>query len=365
MTTFDHRAICAQFAVLGDFVGAEPYGSGHINDTQLVTYDQAGLTVRYILQRINHAIFPRPDLLMENICRVTEHLRRQAPAHPSQTTLTVIPARDGRPWVRDADGNWFRMYLFIEHARSYDILETPRQAFEAARAFGAFQCHLADLPGPRLHETIANFHHTPSRFQALRQAIAADACGRLAAAQPEVDFILARERDYSLLVDLQAEGRLHERITHNDTKLNNVLLDDADGTGRAVIDLDTVMPGLPHYDFGDMVRTGTSPAAEDERDLSKVTMRFEMFEALTSAIKEEIVRRLFSFRLKTDAEVKRQRVAKVTGEGGGGDHTVKRQPVVKKIKVGPNDPCPCGSGKKYKKCCRDKDLAAERGQNNA
>ncbi len=280
MTTFDHRAICAQFAVLGDFVGAEPYGSGHINDTQLVTYDQAGLTVRYILQRINHAIFPRPDLLMENICRVTEHLRRQAPAHPSQTTLTVIPARDGRPWVRDADGNWFRMYLFIEHARSYDILETPRQAFEAARAFGAFQCHLADLPGPRLHETIANFHHTPSRFQALRQAIAADACGRLAAAQPEVDFILARERDYSLLVDLQAEGRLHERITHNDTKLNNVLLDDADGTGRAVIDLDTVMPGLPHYDFGDMVRTGTSPAAEDERDLSKVTMRFEMFEAL-------------------------------------------------------------------------------------
>lgn len=280
MTTFDHRAICAQFAVLGDFVGAEPYGSGHINDTQLVTYDQAGLTVRYILQRINHAIFPRPDLLMENICRVTEHLRRQAPAHPSQTTLTVIPARDGRPWVRDADGNWFRMYLFIEKACSYDILETPRQAFEAARAFGAFQCHLADLPGPRLHETIANFHHTPSRFQALRQAIAADACGRLAAAQPEVDFILARERDYSLLVDLQAEGRLHERITHNDTKLNNVLLDDADGTGRAVIDLDTVMPGLPHYDFGDMVRTGTSPAAEDERDLSKVTMRFEMFEAL-------------------------------------------------------------------------------------
>ena len=269
MTTFDHRAICAQFAVLGDFVGAEPYGSGHINDTQLVTYDQAGLTVRYILQRINHAIFPRPDLLMENICRVTEHLRRQAPAHPSQTTLTVIPARDGRPWVRDADGNWFRMYRFSEHARSYDILETPRQAFEAARAFGAFQCHLADLPGPRLHETIANFHHTPSRFQALRQAIAADACGRLAAAQPEVDFILARERDYSLLVDLQAEGRLHERITHNDTKLNNVLLDDADGTGRAVIDLDTVMPGLPHYDFGDMVRTGTSPAAEDE-----------MFEAL-------------------------------------------------------------------------------------
>lgn len=280
MTTFDHRAICAQFAVLGDFVSAEPYGSGHINDTQLVTYDQAGQTVRYILQRINHAIFPRPDLLMENICRVTEHLRRKAPAHPSQTTLTVIPARDGQPWVRDADGNWFRMYLFIEKARSYDILETPRQAFEAARAFGAFQCQLADLPGPRLHETIANFHHTPSRFQALRQAIAADACGRLAAAQPEVDFILAREKDYSLLVDLQAEGRLHERITHNDTKLNNVLLDDADGTGRAVIDLDTVMPGLPHYDFGDMVRTGTSPAAEDERDLSKVTMRFEMFEAL-------------------------------------------------------------------------------------
>jgi len=176
----------------------------------------------------------------------------------------------------DAAGNHWRAYRFIEKARTYDAVESTEQAFQAGRAFGRFQQQLAGLPAPRLHDTIPDFHHTPKRFTALERAIAADTAGRAALAKAEIDFALAHKPMATMLLD----AKLPERVTHNDTKFNNVMLDDATGEGICVIDLDTVMPGLAPYDFGDMVRTTTSPAIEDERDLRKVTMQFPMFEAL-------------------------------------------------------------------------------------
>ncbi len=273
----DIQNLCSGFQVPGDFVSAEPYGSGHINDTFAVTFDQAGCRVRYILQRINTAIFRDPVQLMENIRRVTEHLSRKVA--DSRSTLTLVSTHDDKVWHCDSKGGFWRMYLFVEHAKSYDVLETAEQAYEAARAFGRFQADLVDLPG-RLAETIPDFHNTPKRIAALEEAVRADSCGRVKTAEAEIEFILSRKSETDTLIRLNREGAIPERITHNDTKLNNVLIDTETGLGKCVIDLDTVMPGLAHYDFGDMVRTGTSPAAEDERDLRKVSMRFPMFEAL-------------------------------------------------------------------------------------
>jgi len=272
------RALARQFQIGGEFLAAAPYGSGHINDTWCVTSRQAGLDVRSILQRINRNIFKDPAALMQNVERVTSHLAAQAASGPdaSRRALTLIPAHHGRAWHVDAEGNPWRAYRFIEGASSFDAVESAEQAFQAARAFGRFQKLLASLPAPRLHETIPDFHNTPRRFAALEQAIAADAAGRALSAKPEIEFALARRSIAGVLL----EAGLPERVTHNDTKLNNVLLDNASGEGICVIDLDTVMPGLAPYDFGDMVRTATSPAQEDERDLSKVVMQFPMFEAL-------------------------------------------------------------------------------------
>jgi len=214
--------------------------------------------------------------------RVTEHLRAKlsGSAEASRQALTVIPARDGRPYARDAVGNWWRMYLFIERARTYDLIENERQAYEAARAFARFQNQLADLPAPRLHETIPAFHNTLKRLDALEAAIAADAFGRKADVAAEIEFIEAHREQCGRLLARNAAGDIPERITHNDTKINNVMLDDASGEGICVIDLDTVMPGLALYDFGDMVRSATAAAKEDERDLAKVGSRIGMFEAL-------------------------------------------------------------------------------------
>ena len=215
---------------------------------------------------------------MENIQRVTAHLAAQVGDEPdsNRRVLRLIAARDGRAWHVDDGGNHWRAYRFIEKARSYDAVESPEQAFQAAKAFGRFQQLLASLPAPRLHDTIPNFHHAPKRFEALEQAIAADAAGRAILTKAEIDFAMARKPITGVLL----EANLPERVTHNDTKFNNVMLDDETGEAICVIDLDTVMPGLAPYDFGDMVRTTTSPALEDERDLCKVTMQFPMFEAL-------------------------------------------------------------------------------------
>ena len=179
-------------------------------------------------------------------------------------------------WYVDADGNYWRTYQFIENAHTYDAVESTDQAFQAAKAFGRFQKLLVDLPAPRLHDAIKDFHHTQNRFMALEQAIASDVAGRAILAKPQIEFAFAHQSIASILLD----ANLPERITHNDTKFNNVMLDDVTGEAICVIDLDTVMPGLALHDFGDMVRTATSPAKEDEQDLTKVTMQFSMFEAI-------------------------------------------------------------------------------------
>jgi Ser/Thr protein kinase RdoA (MazF antagonist) len=274
----DLRGLAAQFQFRGQAVEFTPYGNGHINDTYLVTCQAADGPVRSILQRINAQVFRSPQAVIENIERVTAHLAAQLAGEPDRErrTLTLVPTIDGSNLHVDAEGESWRAYRFIENARSYETAAKAEQAFQAAQAFGRFQQQLASLPAPRLHETIPDFHHTPQRFAALVQAIAADVKGRAALAKPEIEFALARLPIAGTLI----AANLPERITHNDTKFNNVLLDAATGESLCVIDLDTVMPGLALYDFGDMVRTTTSPAAEDEQDLSIVAMRFPFFEAL-------------------------------------------------------------------------------------
>jgi aminoglycoside phosphotransferase (APT) family kinase protein len=276
--SFDVRTVAEQFQFRGEVLGLAPHGNGHINDTYLVTCGGIGLPARYILQHINRNVFRDPAAVMQNIERVTAHLAAQAAGEPdgARRALHLVPARDERNWFVDAQGETWRAYSFIEHARTYDTATSAGQAFQAALAFGRFQQQLADLPPPRLHHTIPDFHHTPRRFAALEQSIAADVMGRAALARPEIEFALSRRSIANVLLD----AGLPERITHNDTKFNNVLLDDTTHEAICVIDLDTVMPGLALYDFGDMVRTTTSPAQEDERDLAKVTMQFPLFEAL-------------------------------------------------------------------------------------
>jgi len=278
------RRVAGAFHTLGDLAGVGPYGNGHINETFAAAYDQGGTAVRYVLQRINDTVFREPLALMENVERVTAHLRECVRAlalpQPSRRVLTLVPTREGRACHVDGDGHVWRCYLFIEGARSWDVLATPAQAYQGARAFGTFQRLLAGYSGPRLHETIPLFHHTPSRLQALLDALAADPAARAAGARAEIDALLSRGALADALLAPHAAGSVPERIAHNDTKLNNVLLDDVTGEGLCVLDLDTVMPGLSLYDFGDMVRTAVSPVAEDHPEPAEVRVREEMFAAL-------------------------------------------------------------------------------------
>ncbi len=273
-----------RFLGYGEFLSSELYGSGHINDTYRVTYDQGGTIVRYIHQRVNHAVFRDPVSLMDNIIRVTDHIRSklmdEGAEQISRKTLMVVPTHDGKSYYVDDDGSFWRTYVFIEGARTYDAVQTVEQAREAAFAFGQFQNYLVDLPAPRLRETIPNFHHTPMRFEAFEKVLEADCRNRAGKVKKEIDFLMAHRDMTSVVVDLMAQGELPERITHNDTKFNNVMLDDKTNKAICVVDLDTVMPGSVLYDFGDVVRTTTCRALEDERDLSRVNMELPMFEAL-------------------------------------------------------------------------------------
>ena len=279
----DLREVARHFATDAEFVSAARCGTGHINDTYLATYRRGAREVHYIHQWINHHVFKQPVLVMENIARVTAHqrwkLEEAGCPDPERRALTIVPALDGRPYCQDAGGEYWRTFDYIGGAHTCEAVESAAQATEVARAFGAFQSQLVDLPGARPHETIPAFHDTPSRFRALVAAVEADAHNRAREARPEIASALAREPITETLLALHRAGQMPERITHNDTKLNNVMLSES-GEGICVIDLDTVMPGLALYDFGDMVRTATSPALEDEQDLSKVRMQMPMFEAL-------------------------------------------------------------------------------------
>ena len=262
----------------------DAYGNGHINDTYIV-HSQPD----YILQRINKKVFTNPPAVMENIQGVTEFLRRKIIAEggdPDRETLNLIMTVDGQPYYHHTDGEYYRVYKFIDHAVSYDLVENPMQLYHAARAFGKFQNMLADYPAEKLHETIVDFHNTRVRYEQFKTALAKDASGRAKNARPEIDFVLAREGDAGVIVDALADGSIPLRVTHNDTKLNNVLLDEKTGEGVCVIDLDTVMPGSLLYDYGDALRFGGSSGAEDEKDLSKIWFDVEKFTAFTKGFIE-------------------------------------------------------------------------------
>jgi Phosphotransferase enzyme family len=286
----DLAGICSQFAIEGRFLGGDVHGSGHINDTYAVSFDQGGRTVRYVLQRINTRVFRNGEALMENVARVCAHVAGKVALDgrpdAGRRALGLIPPRAGGSHHRDPAGGIWRAYQFIEGATSFDKIESPAQARVAARAFGVFQGLLADLPEPRLHETIPHFHDTRRRFDTLERSARADVAGRAKLAAADLEFARRREGLVDALLSLQARGEIPERITHNDTKLNNVMLDDRTGEALCIIDLDTVMPGLALYDFGDMARSATNSAAEDERDLSLVRMQLPVFEALVQGYRE-------------------------------------------------------------------------------
>ncbi len=259
-------------------MSAVPFGTGHINDSYLVVFETGESEMRFFLQRINTQIFTDPAALMDNIERVTSHIStvvQGAPDH-DRRALRFIQSRDGRSFFFDAQGDCWRMTRFIDGARALETIESPQQAFRVAYAFGQFQDQLSSLPASSLTDTIPDFHNTPKRFAALEEAIETDAVNRAKYVGSEIAFARARKAVTTVLID----AMLPQRVVHNDTKSSNVLLDDRTGEGLCVVDLDTVMSGLAVYDFGDMVRSMTSPGAEDERDLSLVHAQFSVFEAL-------------------------------------------------------------------------------------
>lgn len=281
----DVKQVAEQFVIEGEIREARSYGNGHINDTYLVTTKKDGIERHFILQRINTSIFKNPDELMENILGVTRHLGKKIQAaggDVARETLSVIPTWDGKSYYETPEGDCYRMYAYIEHTDSLEQIEHAKDFYAAAEAFGNFQYLLADYPADTLHETIPDFHHTKKRYERFLAVVAEDALGRAAEVAEEISFVKAREQDMSVIVEALLQGEIPLRVTHNDTKLNNVLMDKDSGRGICVIDLDTVMPGSSLYDFGDSIRFGANHAAEDEVDLSKVWVDLELFEAYVS-----------------------------------------------------------------------------------
>lgn len=280
----DFEKLVSNFQFSGTVIHIEPFGCGHINDTYAVYFKhENSRPIRYILQRINHKIFKQSVLLMKNIRGVTDHIVKKLPTDvpdPERRVMKLIKTLDNMDYYIDPDRNYWRAYNFIDDATSYQSA-TPALFLQTGVAFGRFQNQLADYPAHTLHESIPDFHNTRSRFAALEGAISRDVLKRAGSAEQEIRFALACKADAPVLIDMLAEGKLPLRVTHNDTKLNNVMIDNATGEGICVIDLDTVMPGLSVYDFGDGIRFGASTGAEDERDLSKISMSLELFEGFT------------------------------------------------------------------------------------
>ena len=254
-------------------VSCEPYGCGHINATYLAVTASGR---RYILQKINHHTFCDVAGLMENITSVTEFLRTKT--DDPRSVLTLVKTADGASYLHAQEGYW-RVYDFVEDTICLQQPETDEDFYQSAVGFGTFQQLLAEFPAEKLHETIPNFHNTPDRYRAFLETLERDPMRRAAQVQPEIEFALARQSEMAALQTALKAGELPLRVTHNDTKLNNVLLDEKTGLARSVLDLDTVMPGLSAYDFGDAVRFGASSAAEDETDLSKVFLRLDLYRA--------------------------------------------------------------------------------------
>lgn len=271
------KTIIEQFDIAGEVTGAKMYGSGHINTTYRVHTTEE----EYILQKVNTFVFKNMDLLAENVAGVTAYLASVIEArggNPRRETLQVIHTKDGRNYWKGEDGYSYRMYYFITDASCYDAVEKPEDFYESAVAFGKFQSLLAMYPVETLHETIPDFHHTAKRFEVFKKAVEQDVCGRAASVQPEISFVMNHAADMPVLTDMLERGELPLRVTHNDTKLNNIMIDNQTGKGICILDLDTVMPGLSVNDFGDSIRFGANTAAEDATDLSKVSLDLELYE---------------------------------------------------------------------------------------
>ncbi len=278
------EAVVHQFQLEGTLLAVDPVKVGHINDTYVFTVRmQGGAVGRYILQRINQFVFKDPVGLMENIERVTRHLRAKiiaAGGDPERETLNLVAAADGGAFFQDPAGEYWRVFRYIENARTYESVENPQHIYNTAWAFGNFQCQLADFPAEQLHETLPNFHNTPKRFLDFVDALERDPCNRAKGVKDEIGFVVQRKDDASVVVDLLNQGRLPLRVTHNDAKLNNVMIDDQTGKGICIIDLDTVMPGSALYDFGDTVRSTAALAAEDEPDSNRAGISIPVFDQL-------------------------------------------------------------------------------------
>jgi len=278
------RQIVQHFRVQGEFVDARPYGNGHINDTYLAEFDQGETTSRYLLRRINQYVFKKPGEVMENIALVTDHIRRKLRLtgcnEISRSVMTIIPTASDRLLLETESGEYWTMFLFIENTRTYQTLKSPEQAYQAANMFGRFQSMLADVPLRELHETIPHFHDGPKRFGDFRQALEDDSFDRADSAASQIRYLQQQAHIFDILPRLLKKGEIPLRVTHNDTKLNNLLFDADTDRAICVVDLDTTMPGLAAYDFGDLLRTTLSPTCEDETDISKICVRLPVFQAL-------------------------------------------------------------------------------------
>lgn len=280
----EYKNIAERFCLQGEVTDIGPYGEGHINLTLLVTTTEK----RYIMQKMNTRVFTDPDSLMANIWGVTEHLKSRG-----IETLNVVPTKDGAIFLKGEE--CYRVYDFIENTVTYQTA-TDKEVFKnSGRAFGEFQNYLSEFDASKLTETIKRFHDTPKRFADFKEALAEDKMGRAKECKAEVDFVLAHENTYGIAMEGLKDGSLPLRVTHNDTKLNNILMDAKTGKARAVIDLDTIMPGSMLFDFGDSIRFGASTAAEDEKDLNKVHFDIELFKAYAEgycgAVKKSITKR--------------------------------------------------------------------------
>lgn len=267
------------FNLKGKTRGCIPYGNGHINDTFMVVCDDDGQERKYILQSVNGNVFKKPEQVMENIEKVTEYL--QNVVSDPREVLSLVKTFNGITYYKDADGRCWRMYDFVTDSVCLDRPDNTHDFYQCAVAFGKFQRYLTDFPADTLHETIPDFHNTPKRYEAFLKAVEEDKCGRAASVSKEIEFVKARRDFYSVLTDSHNAGRLKLRVSHNDTKSNNVMLDSEKHNALCVIDLDTIMPGFSVTDFGDAIRFGASTAAEDEKDLTKVSLDLEMFKIYT------------------------------------------------------------------------------------
>jgi hypothetical protein len=282
--------IVEKFKFIGKFIKAESYGFGHINSTFVAYFEEEDSSVkRYIIQKINTNIFKSPEDLMENIENVTNHIKNKIMSYggdPNKETLIIVKTKDGKSFYKNELGEYFRAYNFIENAKTYQLVENPNHFYNAGKAFGKFQESLSDFPADKLHETIEDFHNTAKRYETFLEAVKNDIKGRAAEVQEEIKFVMGRADDTRILVDLLNENKLPLRVTHNDTKFNNVMIDDITGEGVCIIDLDTVMPGSALYDFGDSIRSGATTAEEDEQDLSKVSLSLDLFKSFTRGFLE-------------------------------------------------------------------------------